>query len=650
MGNNLGSLFAAIGLDVDSLERDLRRAEKAFSDLGASTKTILDQIGTREERLKRETAAYKHEIEALASQVARSQAQLKLYQSDAGQALLKQRAELNSQIERTVKQAEAQIAGANSGLGQMKSLLSGVAAQAAAVAAAYLSWQAISGFVTSSLAEWAAQEKATNRLAFTLRRLGVDVGGTMSQIESLSKSFMRQMGIADELVTEGYNRLIIAGYDVARSTEIMTTALDLASQTGDSLDTVLDALIKAGAGSTMQLNRLAASLGIAVADGASLSDVLSEIKGKIGGAALVEMRGYGGSVKELSIAWIEAKEAVGEFMASTLGLTRILQFIAHPLDHINAAVHKWDAMMYGLVGRHDLAAYHAVKAYESIYGAIVPVTAEVKKLFDLQKAFGAGPQSALDDFLKPIVSAQNKLSQLSKLTPSEPQFRLRDLTPDTSGIKRILAETAAIEAQANAVRENQQKLAAHAAEIEAWGKTWEGWLSNLDEQTRKLAESMTQAFEDNFFSTLEGEFKSLSDLVKSIVSDMTRYIEQELARLAAQNLTKGIFGLFGGGASSIGSVLSDQDKIAQLAVGGMVTTPTLALIGESGPEAVVPMGQINNPAFWESIGAGGYARGGDTIHVTMNIATPDLPSFRASQSQLMAELQVRAGTALRRNR
>ena len=49
-------------------------------------------------------------------------------------------------------------------------------------------------------------------------------------------------------------------------------------------------------------------------------------------------------------------------------------------------------------------------------------------------------------------------------------------------------------------------------------------------------------------------------------------------------------------------------KIPRMAEGGIVSSPTLALIGEAGPEAVVPLDRINNG-------------GGITINVTGGLAT-----------------------------
>ncbi len=55
-------------------------------------------------------------------------------------------------------------------------------------------------------------------------------------------------------------------------------------------------------------------------------------------------------------------------------------------------------------------------------------------------------------------------------------------------------------------------------------------------------------------------------------------------------------------------------KIPKLAKGGYVTSPTLAMVGEDGPEAVIPLNRKNNPS---GIGLGG---GGGEVTVNINVS------------------------------
>ncbi len=79
--------------------------------------------------------------------------------------------------------------------------------------------------------------------------------------------------------------------------------------------------------------------------------------------------------------------------------------------------------------------------------------------------------------------------------------------------------------------------------------------------------------------------------------------------LASVNFSKTISNPLTGTEYSFGFDISDW-KIPELAKGGIVNKPTLAMIGEDGPEAVVPLSQRNNP--------GGAGMGGGTYNITVN--------------------------------
>jgi len=80
--------------------------------------------------------------------------------------------------------------------------------------------------------------------------------------------------------------------------------------------------------------------------------------------------------------------------------------------------------------------------------------------------------------------------------------------------------------------------------------------------------------------------------------------------------------------------------IPAFAAGGLVNRPTLAMVGESGPEAVIPLQGGKIPTRMES---------GRPIQVVMNIQTPDIGSFRASQGQLSGQLALALQRAQKRS-
>ena len=119
---------------------------------------------------------------------------------------------------------------------------------------------------------------------------------------------------------------------------------------------------------------------------------------------------------------------------------------------------------------------------------------------------------------------------------------------------------------------------------------WKTTFTDVKDSTIVMFESMGAAIE----TALKTPFNSLIGLVNSL--------------FAAMKFTKSIENPITGTVYTVGMDLSSW-QIPMLAKGGIVNKPTLAMIGEDGPEAVVPLNQRNNP--------GGAGMGG-TVNVTVN--------------------------------
>lgn len=168
--------------------------------------------------------------------------------------------------------------------------------------------------------------------------------------------------------------------------------------------------------------------------------------------------------------------------------------------------------------------------------------------------------------------------------------------------------------------------------------------------SRTLSSSLRGAFEGMIF-----DGKRVSDALASVGRSMAgNVLDQALAPVqnslgsmvgtGIQSLLGGIMPFAKGGAFSSG-------RVAAFARGGVVDGPThfpmrggVGLMGEAGPEAIVPLARGADGKL--GIRSGGGA--GGPVHVTMNISTPDVGGFRRSQTQVAAEM-TRAIQRGRRN-
>ncbi|MEM5468557.1 phage tail tape measure protein [Celeribacter marinus] len=92
-----------------------------------------------------------------------------------------------------------------------------------------------------------------------------------------------------------------------------------------------------------------------------------------------------------------------------------------------------------------------------------------------------------------------------------------------------------------------------------------------------------------------------------------------------------------------------QGRVQPFATGGIVSQATYfpmrggaGVMGEAGPEAIMPLARGANGKL--GVQASG---GGRSVHVTMNITTPDVQGFQRSQSQIAAQLSRAVGRGQR---
>lgn len=153
-----------------------------------------------------------------------------------------------------------------------------------------------------------------------------------------------------------------------------------------------------------------------------------------------------------------------------------------------------------------------------------------------------------------------------------------------------------------------------------------------DSLTRAFARGIAQGQE--FDSILQG-------LGRSLVETGLRTALAPLQALVGQTvggLTQGLLGAAGVTGFAQGGVLS-RGMVTPFAHGGVIASPAafplgrgLGLMGERGAEAVMPLARGPDGRL------GVRGQGGRAVAVTINIATPDVESFRRSEAQVSAAL------------
>jgi len=203
--------------------------------------------------------------------------------------------------------------------------------------------------------------------------------------------------------------------------------------------------------------------------------------------------------------------------------------------------------------------------------------------------------------------------------------QLDQFSGEVGGLERTLSEAAAMTAAFSAsLRETQGTLGATVRD-----------LGNLE---RGFSGGLRRAFDGLVLDGIK-----LSDALGIVARSMinTAY------SAAVQPVTDHFGGLLANGVNALVSGLFpqangapfSQGRVMPFASGGVVGSATMfpmrggmGLMGEAGPEAIMPLARGADGRL------GVRGGGGGGVNVTFNIQTPDVAGFQRSQSQIAAQM------------
>lgn len=214
--------------------------------------------------------------------------------------------------------------------------------------------------------------------------------------------------------------------------------------------------------------------------------------------------------------------------------------------------------------------------------------------------------------------------------------RLGDLGDEVAGLERVLGGAAGMTAAfTEQLRDLQGPLGAATRDL---GALERGFSSGL----RRAVDGMVLDGR-RLSEVLGGVARSMADTVYGAA---LRPVTDRVGGLLASGLNAVVSGMmpFAEGAPF------SQGRVMPFARGGIVSGRTTfamrggtGLMGEAGPEAIVPLARGADGRL------GVRSQGGGAAHVTINVQTPDVQGFQRSQSQIAAQM-ARALARGQRNR
>lgn len=192
-----------------------------------------------------------------------------------------------------------------------KAVAIGAAALGAAVAAA--------GFAMFNLAKAAAEDQTSQ--ALLAKQLRTTTKATDAQITAVEK-YIEQLqlanGIADSKLRPNFAKLVRATKSVTKAQQLLGLALDISAGSGQDLDTVTGALVKAQNGNFGSLTRLGVKLDKTTIKSKDFKKAQQELINQFGGAAATKADTFDGKMRRLSEVFSELKEKVGYVLLEPL--------------------------------------------------------------------------------------------------------------------------------------------------------------------------------------------------------------------------------------------------------------------------------------------------------------------------------------------
>jgi hypothetical protein len=179
-----------------------------------------------------------------------------------------------------------------------------------------LSTAAVIKFGKEAAKAFIADEKAANRLAISVKNLGL--GFEAPRIERYISELSAMSGVTDDQLRPAMQKLLQTTGSVAKAQELLSQATDIAAGSGVDYETVVNDLSMAYVGQTRGLRKYSLGLSVAELKTMKFSDVQDKLNKQFTGANAAYLTTYAGKMQLISTAAGEASEKIGGALVESL--------------------------------------------------------------------------------------------------------------------------------------------------------------------------------------------------------------------------------------------------------------------------------------------------------------------------------------------
>jgi hypothetical protein len=427
---------------------------------------------------------------------------------------------------------------------------------------------------------FAEDEAAAEKLGLTLQNVTYATDAQIASVEQFITKTSMAAAVADDELRPALDKLVRGTGDVAQAQDLLTLALDVSAGTGKDLGAVADALSKAYNGNFTALKKLDPALASLIEEGADADDVFGRLAGTFKNQASTAANTTSGQMKNLSIQMGEFKESIGAAVAPLIQkmLPALLKFSTFAQENTKLIV-----ILGAVIGTFALAII-GLNAGLAIYNTIQALTLALNTALtaSFSALWIATGVVVIIAIIAALVALQVKFDIFGKAVDAVQWY----FTTMWGVVKTVF----------NWIKDNWQLLVA------------------VITGPFGLAVLAVVKFKDdiiNMFSIIYNGIKATMGFVADAITAPFKAAFRAVATLWNNTVGKLSFSV-PSWVPLIGGKGFDVPDIPMLAEGGIVTSAQLAIIGEKGPEAVIPLSKM------------GSMGGGMNISVNAGlISTPD---------------------------
>lgn len=424
----------------------------------------------------------------------------------------------------------------------------------------------------------AAEDAKQQRiLALTLENTSKATKAQTAAVEDYITKTSLAIGIADDELRPAFARLNLSTNKITESQKLLNLALDIhAARPMKSLDSIVNALGKAYDGNGQALGRLGLGIDANVLKSKNFNKIYDALRKTFKGFAEQEANTTDAKMRRLKIATDELRESFGYALLPSM----------EKLIGVFTNLLPWVEKHKDLVGKLTIG----ILAFS---GAIIAINTAIK-----------------------VYTAVTKAAAAAQL--------LWNAAFVASPVGWIVLALAAIAAGLKYAYDHSKKFR------EGWDSDWQGIKDMISNVANFITVTIPHAFNvtwtaiKNWFTNMKNAFLLVTGYIVAPFKEAFNLV----AKLWNSTLGKIKFSV-PDWVPMLGGKGWAMPNIPMLAEGGIVNKPTLAMIGEAGPEAVVPLS--GNRGF------------GGGMNVTINVQ-----GSLITQKELIAQVRTELAQLLRR--